>query len=96
MRWGKMKPGNLLLWTTCVGHCLLLICLHCTGPRSREAFKKLGNQNECHELLIKQIEQEVLALERQITRWDKDPFYKEKQARERLQMARLHDEIYRI
>jgi cell division protein FtsB len=58
------------------------------------ALKKASWHNEqlLHE--IKELERETLALKEEIEEREKDSFYKEKIAREELQMAREDEEIY--
>jgi cell division protein FtsB len=45
---------------------------------------------------IMQLDQEVASLEKEIYVWQSDDFYKEKIAREQLQMARKGDELFYI
>jgi len=45
---------------------------------------------------IVQLDQEVALLEKEIHVWQSDDFYKEKIAREQLQMARKGDELFYI
>jgi cell division protein FtsB len=43
---------------------------------------------------IKGIKQEIHSLEQKIAQWNTHPFYKEKIAREQLQLAHPHEKIY--
>jgi len=45
---------------------------------------------------IDQLKAEVISLEKEIYAWQTDDFYKEKVAREQLQMARKGDELFYI
>lgn len=45
---------------------------------------------------VQQLAKEIEGLEAKIVAWEENDFYKEKIAREQLQMARKNDEIYYI
>ena len=48
------------------------------------------------EMQLKQLQKEIDALEEEIYVWQTDDFYKEKIAREQLQMARKGDKLFYI
>ncbi len=56
----------------------------------------LQNDNVKLENEITQLQSEISSLQRDITAWESDPFFKEKVARELLQMARQSEEIFFI
>jgi cell division protein FtsB len=66
------------------------------GPQGVPAITKL--QDEClhEEQLLVSLKVEVAELEREILRWESDPFFKEKIAREQLQLVRSGDEVYYV
>ena len=58
------------------------------------AILRLRKENS---LLLQEIDgmkQEIAVIRSDIDDWNKHPFYKEQYARDHLQMAREHDEIY--
>lgn len=64
------------------------------GPNGIKTVNELYSDQE--ELIqeINSLKKEVLAIEHQIAVWLSDDFYKEKIAREQLQMARKDEQIY--
>lgn len=56
--------------------------------------KQLENKRLAHstELLV----EEIKKLENETQQWEQNPFYREKVAREQLQMARPTDEVYYV
>jgi cell division protein FtsB len=66
------------------------------GPQGIPAITKL--QDEClqEEQLLVSLKTEVAELEGEIVRWESDPFFKEKIAREQLQLVRSGDEVYYV
>jgi cell division protein FtsB len=45
---------------------------------------------------VDQLKKEIMIIEEEIVAWETDDFYKEKVAREQLQMARKGDEIFYV
>ncbi len=66
------------------------------GAHGLQAIKGIKRENSTLEGSIVQLQQEIASLERDIVQWDTNLFYKEKIAREQLQLAREGDEIYYI
>lgn len=54
------------------------------------------SENKKLAAFIKDRETELNQLENDIHQWENSPFYKEKWAREQLQMARLNEQVYVI
>lgn len=75
---------------------VIILLFHFFGTQGLPLLWKLKQEN----LLISQeiviLQQEVNALENKCIEWQKYPFYKEKIAREQLQMAREDDYIFYI
>jgi len=59
-------------------------------------YNKICEENIKIEHDILALKKEVQDLEAQLTAWQTDPFYKEKIAREQLQMARAGEELFYI
>lgn len=59
-------------------------------------YRLIELRNECQSMrqTIARKQQEIEAVQEQITAWNTHSFYKEKMAREQLQMARKNDLIY--
>jgi cell division protein FtsB len=65
----------------------------------KNGMQSLGNQRSAVVVMehkIAQLNTEVVSLEKEIYVWQTDDFYKEKVAREQLQMARKGDELFYI
>jgi len=76
------------------GSVFIYVYLH--GNNGVYALQCLRNENEGLEQKIDQLSDEVAQLEHEIIEWKTNDFYKEKIAREQLQMSRKDDEIYYI
>jgi len=81
----------LLIAEGCV---FMYVYLH--GNNGLYVLQQLCNENKQLEQKIDQLSQQVMQLEHEITEWEINDFYKEKVAREQLQMSHKDDEIYYI
>ena len=70
------------------------LCMHMFGPQGIQVFQKLADENAVIERSIQRVRLEIAQLNKQITACKSDSFYKERIAREQLQMARKDDLIY--
>ena len=68
--------------------------LYVFGNNGLQSLRVVAQENADIECEIEHLNQEVAALEVEITAWNQHPFYREKIAREQLQMARRDDRIY--
>ncbi len=66
------------------------------GGNGIHYLAQLESENNELDAQLVHIRREVALLNEQIAQWQADPFFKEKIAREQLQMAREGDEIYYI
>ncbi len=73
---------------------VFFIGLYLFGPHGVKALVALQNENRQLQIEITQTQQEVLEVEKKIAQWNTYPLYKEKIAREQLQMACRGEEIY--
>lgn len=64
------------------------------GANGVMAVKKIRHENEEIEKLLAVKRDEIQELEKQVYAWQTEPFYKEKVAREQLQLARENEQIY--
>lgn len=73
---------------------ILFIFFYFFGAYGLQAMVQLKRENSYLLQEIVSLGQEITHLEQEINAWITDPFYKEKVAREQLQMARSGDQIY--
>ncbi|MCX5922660.1 MAG: septum formation initiator family protein [Candidatus Dependentiae bacterium] len=66
------------------------------APNGFCAVTQLQEENQQLVAEINLLRADVYGLEHTIVQWDAHPFYKEKIAREQLQMARKGDQIYYV
>lgn len=64
------------------------------GTNGIMAISKIRKENDeiKKQLIVKQ--EHIVALEKEVLAWQTEPFYKEKVAREQLQLARENEQIY--
>jgi len=85
----QLIARGLFIIETCA-----LILLFLYGASGLESIYKLERENSVLKGETVRMAQEVDAIEQEIASWSHDDFYKEKVAREQLQMARKDDEVY--
>jgi len=74
---------------------VLMFCgVYMYGKNSISMLVALQNDNRALQAQLYEQEQEIAQLEYAITQWESSPFYKEKIAREQLQMARAQEQVY--
>ena len=66
------------------------------GPHGLRAQRKLEHENTELKNETELLKQELHSLSNTIAQWHAHPFFKEKIAREQLQMARKGDQIYYV
>lgn len=64
------------------------------SPHGVQSVTRLTHECEEVEQQIINVKHAIAALEREVDEWESEPFYKEKIAREQLQMARKNEVIY--
>jgi len=79
-----------------IGEVAIFSWLYFLGPHGLQAVQHLFKENEQEAADCSALEREVVQLRTIVADWSVKPFYKEKIAREQLQMARPGDRIYRI
>jgi cell division protein FtsB len=65
-----------------------------SGPQGMTVIKQMEQKNKKSAEKIAMLKDELSQLTDEITAWQKNPFYKEKMAREQLQLARPDEHIY--
>jgi cell division protein FtsB len=73
---------------------IVFLSIYLFGPQGIWTFQKLAEENKVVEHAIQGVKAEIAGLDKQITACKSDAFYKERIAREQLQMARKDDVIY--
>ena len=75
---------------------LLFGCNYVLGGHGMVYLLRLHKEIEIIEQEINQLDTETSSMADRITAWHSHPYFKEKEARERLQMARSQDTIYYV
>jgi len=76
---------------------VMIFCwVYMCGKNSITSLVELQKDNRMLQKQLQGQEREIVQLESEIDRWESDPFYKEKIAREQLQMARVGEQVYYI
>jgi len=73
---------------------VFFIGVYLFGGNGLQYLSYLRSENKALFCDVEHLKKEVDALEKQIAEWTSNDFYKEKIAREKLQMSRKGDEIY--
>ncbi len=73
---------------------IYFLMIYCVGANGIRAVRHAQNANSIQEQEVTQLKDEVENLKKELHQWETEPFYKEKEAREHLQMARPGDLIY--
>ncbi len=78
------------------GEVLVFCWVYMCGNNSIAALVELQKDNRTLQGQLQEKDHEIAQLEGEISQWESDPFYKEKVAREQLQMARTGECVYYI
>jgi len=74
----------------------IFIGVYLFGPSGFQTMIRLENENKKLDAEVSLLQKNMDEWERKIVVWQSDDFYKEKIAREQLQMARSGDEIFHL
>ena len=75
---------------------IIFVGVYLFGANGLQYLIRLQNENNQLKNEIVDLQKEVKIVEQEIVSWQSDDFFKEKIAREQLQMARKGDEIYLV
>ena len=75
---------------------MIFCCVYMCGKNSITSLVELQKDNRTLQGQLQEEELKIAQLEGKISQWELDPFYKEKIAREQLQMARAGEHVYYI
>lgn len=87
---------RLILRLFLIFEIIIFTVIYYYGPHGLKVINDLNHDNRKLEKNIDLLKFEINNLEDEINKWEKEPFYKERIARELLQMAREDEEIYII
>jgi cell division protein FtsB len=73
---------------------VVFACVYVFGPQGMQVLQHMQQENIDLEKNIQVLRVEIKELEDTVIAWKIYPFYKEKIAREQLQMARKSDQVY--
>ncbi len=73
---------------------LIFVGMYLLSPHGVRALRSMQKENEQVAVKIAELQKELQTLEAEVAEWDNNSFYKEKIAREQLQMAKSSDEVY--
>ena len=88
------KIKRIFLRAFLVVEALIFTSLYCFGNQGMVAQCRVRETNNALEAEVTALCTEVATLEHELAQWHSDSFYKEKAARERLQMARSDDIVF--
>jgi len=79
-----------------VGEIIFFVVLYFVSSDGVSALCRKREENRHLALKVESLKKEIEKLEADIQKWEHNPFYREKVAREQLQMARPTDEVYYV
>ena len=85
-----------LLKILLIVECVFFVIAYFTGTQGLSALRQLQKENAVIKEEITLVEKEISELQSAIDDWHHYPYYKEKIAREQLQMMRKNETIYII
>ena len=89
-----MESKKLFLRAFFVVEVFLFVLFYLFGAHGLRALRSHEEKNKQIQHEIQQLTSEIKQMREELAAWQSDSFYKEKYARERLQMARKNEEIY--
>lgn len=92
----KKTIKKKLFWGLLLAELVAIVIFYTSGNNGIVATMLLTKETQKIKNEIQLLEQEIVQLQDRLTAWHTCPFYKEKVAREQLQMARHDDEVYYI
>jgi hypothetical protein len=95
--WRKiMFDKRIFLRIFLFGEIVFFVTMYVTSPEGLASIENKKIENKQLALHIKTLTEEIKKLEDETKEWENNPFYREKVAREQLQMARPTDEVYYV
>lgn len=85
---------NTVFMSVLIGELIFFLVIYCVSAHGIFALRALSYENRLREERLDQLKNEVLAVQQQLAIIEKEDFFKERIAREQLQMARAGDMIY--
>lgn len=91
-----MMSKKIVVRAFLVVEIVFFVTMYFVSPDGLMAVTKRKMENKQLADSLCQLREEIKKLEIETKKWEIDPFYREKVAREQLQMARPDDEVYYI
>jgi cell division protein FtsB len=92
----KVKLGHRLLYGILCLEIMLTLYAFLLGSKGMPQLRTLSTQQHALQHTINTLDHDIKQLEDRIAQWLRYSFYREKIAREQLQMARTNDIVYFI
>ena len=89
-----MKLRTILIGALLIGEIIVFGAVYLFGKSGIKQLRQAQQDNQQLAQEVAALKAEVASLQRQQQEFESDPFYKEKIARERLQMSRPNEQIY--
>ena len=87
---------KIILRVFLAGEIIFFVIMYVVSPEGLTAVQNKKLENKQLASRVETLTEEIKKLEDEIKRWETNPFYREKVAREQLQMARPTDEVYYV
>lgn len=87
---------RILLRIFLVGEIVFFVITYVVSPEGLTSVQNKKLENKQLASQIETLTEEIKKLESETQAWEHNPFYREKIAREQLQMARPTDEVYYV
>lgn len=88
------SPKQIVLRGIFIGECVVFFGFYLFGSRGLPQIRALRAENKQHIDDIMTLENDIILLQKEIDDWNTYPFYKEKIAREELQLINPGDTVY--
>ncbi len=79
-----------------LGEIVFFVTMYVMSPEGLTSVQNKKMENKQLASRVETFTKEIQKLEEETKRWETNPFYREKVAREQLQMARPTDEVYYV
>jgi len=87
---------RIVLRVFLIGEIVFFVTMYLVSPEGLTSVQNKKLENKQLASQIETLTEEIKKLENETQQWEQNPFYREKVAREQLQMARPTDEVYYV
>ncbi len=92
----NMISKKIVLRVFFIGEIVFFVIMYVVSPEGLTSVQNKKLENKQLAFQVETLTQEIKKLENEAKEWERNPFYREKIAREQLQMARPTDEVYYV